>query len=749
MQSKPSHALSDVNSHDAAQEVPMMLAEVMALPTADTPLLDAARMYLDLGLPPIPVFGVTAFGECLCGNRECKARGKHPVGANWQKRAPRSLDDARDAFEQHHGNMGICVAGTSFVVLDFDGEEGLATLNELEGANMIPRTLRARTGGGGGHLVYELDSRHDAAAISDRRVGPKWDVKKHGQFLVAPSLHATGKAYEWIDIVPIARLTDVLYERIRRPVVAVPRGPAATGDMVDRARAYVAKMPSAIAGAGGHDATFNVARKLVQDFDLREAEAWALLLEYNTRCEPPWSEKELRHKIESAKKAHTRAPITDRPPPRPRLAVSNPTPIPPEPASGVLPDWRRSLLWEETRSGKQKLVTHADNVIRILSLHPQWRGKLRFDEFRGRIVMNDPPWDDFQRPREVESAWADEDATRLHAWLRREFHGYSFAPTITDCERAVDVVARVNGTHPIREYLDGLVWDKTFRLREMGPTYFGADAVKSLHVFRWWMISAVARIMQPGCKADHVLILEGKQGRGKSTALEILGGRDWFSDTPIDLNSKDAYSQIRGLWIVELAELDSLFRAEASRAKAFFSSRKDNYRPAYARREREQQRQCVFAGTVNEGVYLKDPSGARRFWAVFCSAIDLPALRRDRDQLWAEALWWFREGARWWPEGREETKPLEEEQEVRTERDDWTDKVESYLRRKPGADQITSAELLEFALGLETRDWTRPAQMRVGAIMMHGLRWTKRRERDGLDRRWVYERPTHVTKEMA
>jgi putative DNA primase/helicase len=402
------------------------------------------------------------------------------------------------------------------------------------------------------------------------------------------------------------------------------------------------------------------------------------------------------------------------------------------------PDWRGQLLWTESRTGKARLVLHVENVVRILQLHPAWVGHLRFDEFRGRILLNDPPWNDFARPRILEPAWVDEDATRLAGWLRNEFHQYAFAPTISDCERAVDVVAHAHGFHPVREYLEALSWDGVARLATAPATYFGAEASDyTSNVFRWWLISAVARIFRPGCKADHVLILEGRQGKGKSTALRILAG-EWFSDTPIDLNSKEAYAQIRGRWLVELAELDSLFRAEASRAKAFFSSSKDDYRPAYARREREQLRQCVFAGTVNEGVYLKDPTGARRFWPMVCRDLDLPALTRDRDQVWAEAVALFRQGARWWPDSGE-VQALEQEQEARTERDEWADKIERYLRTVGG--EVSGADILQHALGLEPRDWTRANQTRVGTIMLHGLKWAKRKQRGEAGTRWVYERP--------
>jgi len=713
---------------------------VIQLPTTETTLFDAAKMYLDLRLRPIPVYGVHDDGSCTCGSSDCKAPGKHPIGSKWQARAPRKLEEAREAFEGHHGNIGVCVADTPFVILDFDGEVGLATLNDLEADGIVPETLRARSGSGGAHLVFELESRHDAATISDRRVGPGWDVKKHGQVLAAPSRHACGGYYEWIDTAAIALLTDALYERIRKPVAIVPRAvssaPSSGSNMVERARAYVAKMDAAISGQGGHDATFAVARKLIQDFKLGDSDAWSLLLEYNDRCEPPWSERELKHKFDSALKARVSNPM----PERPLLRSVGNTAVAAVPS--VVPiaqsDWKSKLLWSESRTGKQKLVTHAENVVIILREHPQWKGKLRFDEFRGRVECIDPPWSTYHRPTEMDTIWSDEDATRLHAWLRREFHQYAFAPSVMDCERSVDVVARSNALHPVRKYLTGIAWDQQSRLIRMGVDYLGADNTDYVGtVFKRWMISAVARVIRPGCKADHVLILEGNQGIGKSSALGILGG-DWFSDTPIDLNSKDAYGQIKGKWIVELAELDSLFRVEASRAKAFFSSPVDNYRPAYGRREREQPRQCVFAGSVNEGSYLRDPTGARRFWPVLCRRVDREAMRRDRDQLWAEAFALFNASERWWPEGEEVASALEA-QEDRTEVDDWEEKVRPFLLDKA---EVTSAEVLGTALKIDAKDWTRAAQMRVGHILIHRFGWAKRRAREGTMRSWAYHRPS-------
>lgn len=723
-------------------------------------VLDAAIGYVEDGFAVVKVYGVTDDGRCMCGNVECKAPGKHPIGDGWQRRACRDVDSVRDTFSRHTGNIGIYLGGSGLVVLDFDGAPGLRMREALEAEGQLVTTRRARSGSGGEHWLYRFTSWQAPDEVSDRKVAVGLDVKHKGQFLVAPSRHVSGGVYVWLNDAPVADLPDVLYDRIRQrtaPVSGAGAGARSAGGsgeretLLRRARAYVERMPSAVAGSGGHAATFSVARKLLQDFGLGEGDAWDLLLEYNARCEPPWSERELRHKLGDAARARVANPVEDRPAPaRARgggrgggaaLAVVPPpdsSPPAPPPASSSGPDWRSQLLWTESK-GRSKLVVHTENVVLILQLHPEWKGLIRYDEFRGHVVVvGPPPWSEYHRPSCAETRWTDEDGTRLEAWLRREFHAYGFDPKVTTVERAVDVVARANSFNPVREYLESLAWDQTFRLGRAPAAYLGTpESEYASNVFTWWMISAVARVFEPGCKADHVLILEGAQGLGKSTALEILAGAAWFTDSPIDLNSKDAFERVRGRWIVELAELDSLFKAEASRAKQFFSSKRDDYRPAYGRREREQLRQCVFAGTVNLDVYLNDPTGARRFWPIVCQQIAFEALRRDRDQLWAEAVWRYHEGSLWYPTGSE-VGVLTEEQADRTVRDDWTDLVGRFVARCP--DGVTTADVLAQALQIDPKDWTRPAQLRVASVLrQHGLTRRRRRLADG-SLSWVYLR---------
>ena len=211
-------------------------------------------------------------------------------------------------------------------------------------------------------------------------------------------------------------------------------------------------------------------------------------------------------------------------------------------------------------------------------------------------------------------------------------------------------------------------------------TYLGAEDTPLNRAFgSRWMISAVARIMQPGAKVDHMLILEGPQGAKKSSALKVLAGAEWFTDELAEIGSKDAAQQMRGIWIIEIAELDAIGRAEVSRIKAFLTRTTDRYRPPYERYVVEVPRQCVFAGSVNPDTYLRDETGNRRFWPVRCGRIDLDALRRDRDQLWAEAVARYREGAIWWLDEPELIAEVKAEQDQRYHADAWDSRIDRWL----------------------------------------------------------------------
>ncbi|WP_135470359.1 VapE domain-containing protein [Crenalkalicoccus roseus] len=397
------------------------------------------------------------------------------------------------------------------------------------------------------------------------------------------------------------------------------------------------------------------------------------------------------------------------------------------------------------------------NVITALSLEAAFTGALMFDEFSQEIIVARAlPWDPagMVHPR----PWGEADDVRCAEWLQR--HEVNVPPVVVG--RSVVAVSRNIRIHPVRDYLEALAWDGTPRLDTWAVTYLGAEDTP-LHrsMAALWMVSAVARIMQPGCKADHMLILEGPQGIRKSTALKVLASEPWFTDELAELGSKDAAQQMRGIWIIEMAELDAIGQADVSRIKAFLSRTTDRYRLPYERYVVTVPRQCVFAGTVNPDTYLRDETGNRRFWPLRCGHIDLDGLRRDRDQLWAEAVARYRAGAPWWIEDRALVAEASAAQEARYQGDAWDARIERWLvserkpvnvgvgqfedwqerfvpRAKPLTD-VSIGEVLEQALGIEAAKWTRADQMRVGAFF-RARKWAKYRTKTP-PREWRYVAP--------
>ena len=251
-----------------------------------------------------------------------------------------------------------------------------------------------------------------------------------------------------------------------------------------------------------------------------------------------------------------------------------------------------------------------------------------------------------------------------------------------------------------------------------------------------FLISMVARAwaeLPDGVKVDTTLVLIGKQGARKSTALATLAGRDWFSDSPLDLrNPKDAMAQLRGVWLYEFAELDSIRPREVTTVKAFLSAMVDKYRPAYGRNSSHHARSVVFCGTTNaeSGAFLTDPTGSRRFWPVEIGTIDLEALERDRDQLWGEAVAMYRAGAQWWIEG-EQAEQLADYSERFQQFDAWADIIDAWAKGPPRIKEATPAEVLSEALDIPKGQQTKGHQMRIAGALS-ALGWVRHRaRRDG------------------
>lgn len=368
------------------------------------------------------------------------------------------------------------------------------------------------------------------------------------------------------------------------------------------------------------------------------------------------------------------------------------------------------------------------NLVTILSFDPVFTGRAYFDEFRHRVLIDD-------------QVVTDEAETAINVQISMR---YGIRPATTLVGEALRHVARQDLRHPVRAYLEGLSWDGVERTPMWLEDHLGAEGTSYVRaVSTAFLVSAVARVMAPGAKVDTTLILQGPQGIGKSQAFAVLAGREWFSDSPIDFGSKDALQNLPGVWLYELAELDSVRRSETSAVKAFLSAQVDHYRPSYGRNTVDVPRQNVFVGTTNEVEFLRDPTGSRRFWPVAVTFADLEGLRVGRDRLWAEALVRYRAGETWWLDAEAEQARVEASEAHRAV-DSWEEPIRRWLelQREP----FTIDEPLTSALGKELgRHETRDAMRVAGILGKLGL--VKSRRRVGTERHVLWSRPEAAKEE--
>ena len=246
-----------------------------------------------------------------------------------------------------------------------------------------------------------------------------------------------------------------------------------------------------------------------------------------------------------------------------------------------------------------------------------------------------------------------------------------------------------------------------------------------------FLISMVARIYRPGCKADYMPVIEGPQGVLKSSACAALGG-DWFSDNLPDISvGKDASQHLRGKWLIEVSEMHALDRAETAKLKAFVTRTTERYRPSYGRKEVIEPRQCIFVGTTNREIYLRDETGGRRFWPIKAGEIRIDALAKDRGRLFAEAVVAFKSGEAWWPDKDFERDCIMPEQEARFEADAWEDNIRQYLALEP---RVTIGRVAQRALSIETSKIGTTEQRRIAAVLIK-LGW-QREKKDREGNRW-------------
>jgi predicted P-loop ATPase len=382
-----------------------------------------------------------------------------------------------------------------------------------------------------------------------------------------------------------------------------------------------------------------------------------------------------------------------------------------------------------------QLVTNAEgktkpgvtkNWALFLENHPETEGVFAYDAFKLRVmVMEPPPWEK-NAASFVPRTLQDRDYSEAVMWLEARY----MTPKVSNIAAVIQTIAEHRSFDRLTEYLNGLEWDGKARVADFASRYLGCDSGNySPVVSEKWL--------SPGCKVDTMPILEGPQGAQKSTALRVLYGDEFFTDELSDIGSKDAKMEMQGVWGLEVGEMHRFGAAETSAVKKFLSSQSDRFRPPYGRSIIEAPRRVVLLGTINpEGnAYLKDPTGARRFWPLTVGRIDVAAIARDRDQLWAEAVAMFKGGRNWWLD-EEQVVDASAEQDKRTDVDVWVDLIVPMLVGKRTISQLDIFQ--EIGIPKKDADWRHAG--RVGRIMKK-LGWSSYRDRSAGEDRVVFQAP--------
>ena len=381
-----------------------------------------------------------------------------------------------------------------------------------------------------------------------------------------------------------------------------------------------------------------------------------------------------------------------------------------------------SDAWEEygiQQSPRGVPVPNLAGITCILGEHPHWKGRIWWDDFLEKVV--------FRTEDNEAREWDDDEDRKALIWMQSVMELYNAGSS--EVRDAVKSVAKKNRRNELTEWLNSLLWDDKPRVEFLFSRGFGARPSQYIaDVGRCWLISAIARAFEPGCKVDTLPILEGSQGAGKSSGLRVLGGQ-WFGEMHSDIGNKEFYEILKGKWIIELSEMHSLSKAETNKVKGIISNQIDRYRIPYEAHASDHPRRSVFAGTTNRDDWQIDATGARRFWPVRCGKVDLEWLKANRDQLFAEAVSLWRAGERWWTVNAEVASA---EAEKSAPEDPWEAILKDDLREYR---EYSLGEILSSQLGIEAKDQSCKETRRVAEILRK-LGWE--RFSDGKQRRWRF-----------
>jgi predicted P-loop ATPase len=716
--------------------------------TNDPPVREAPP---ELQIFPLHPIRFTDAGPlCGCSTPGCHDVGKHPAVA-WK--SYRDNERGETGFGVPTGSRN----GIFVVDLDVKGN-GIQSFTHFAAGRDLPDTLVVRTPTGGAHIYFALPP--GIVVANARAILPGVDIRGEGGYVVGPgSKHKNGGTYVAEDesktaMLPPPWLLELVVKNSKKldttnKIEPIEAESVEGKHAIKWAREYLSReAPIAVMGQDGSGRFYHVCCRLMMSNLPLETLYWLVEEVYNPRCEPPWSEAEIWHKLSDAD-ANADAGRGLMPEgfeermKGEKTAASTPS---------NNPDHQYSYEIGSRAAMKKKKATLGDIMADLCTL-PEWKDVLHYNDFNSKVVAVNPPL----RMHAETDGLTREDIADVCTW----FENIGKLVSSTNVEMAIESVSRKRTFNPVQNYLKGLMWDGVARLERVLPDYFNTAAgTYELSIGPRWWISLVARAMNPGCQSDYTLILEGVQGNKKTSSFRaMMPNEDWYAECVAAVGSKDFYENLRGIWLVAFDELDSLSRGEITKVKSALTSTRDHYRKAYGRDSVTFKRSCGFCGSTNFDRYLNDSTGGRRFWPVKVRGfIDVSKIVLDRDQLWAEAFYLWKNKHSWWVDTSELQALCEGEQADRLEVDDWEAQITQWLadpskvvweplkgqdsptfrgglRPIDGTKGLTTNMLLEHAIGKPAAQRTPGDSARVGRIMQR-LGYERRRISDSSSREW-------------
>lgn len=648
----------------------------------------AAVEYINMGLAVFPI----------------KYKDKIPLTRNGCKDATTDAAIVKAWWQKYpNANVGIATglkSGGLFVIdLDIDEDKGIngyQTIRDWERKNgILPDTWSSITGRGGYHLFFKSSKQ-----ITNRTgILEGVDIRGEGGYIVAPpSTHANGHKYEWEyspDDFELVEADEVVYKLLET-------------DKREKAESF--KLPEIIISGKRNETIFRFACSLQAKGLPDEAIEASVKAINETKCQPPLKDSELNTIINSVYRFKKGKAI---------ILNSNHEAIQIE----------REPNFSYNDNGKIKQTI--ENMSEAIQYDPELYGKIKYNTLSySPYVYGELPWEKKDTYRE----WNNSDDSNLKCYIEAKY-GLKSMEKIME---ALTVVVNRNPFNPVIEYLESIKWDGKKHIENLLPDYLGVEKNKySIECMKLFMLGAINRAYCPGCKFDYMPVLVGEQGVGKSTFFKVLAGNDnWYNDNFNTVEGDKAAEKLRGMWMVELAELLATKKAkEVESIKAFLTSTVDSYRPPYGRRTEQRPRVCVFAGTTNNSHFLTDRTGNRRYLPlIVCKKRVKKSLFKKEameefKQAWGEALHIFRTEN---PElilSEDLQNVAQEMQNAFIEEDVRIGIIQEWLDHTH-EEYVCAAMLFEQALGNECQKPSRRDSNDIHDIMLHSITGWKKVENE-------------------